>query len=91
MFTRVHLGCASDSFSLWGQNRREAPDDHGGCSVGDHPGNLDPVSEDNKHVADDIEAAIVVPSSIEEEMMLEAAELEEVEFGKRSQEGAAEG
>jgi hypothetical protein len=32
-----------------------------------------------KHVADDIEAAIDVPTSIEAEAMLEAAELEELE------------
>ncbi|MBT8202086.1 MAG: hypothetical protein HKN74_05495 [Acidimicrobiia bacterium] len=35
-----------------------------------------------KHVADDIEAAIHQPSSIEEEAMLEAAEIEEVESGE---------
>lgn len=36
-----------------------------------------------KHVADDIEAAIHQPTSIEEEAMLEAAEIEEVEYGTR--------
>lgn len=51
----------------------------------DHPG-FDPVSEDNKHAADDIEKAITVPSSIEEEMMLEAAELEEIEYGSAADE-----
>ena len=35
-----------------------------------------------KHVADEIEAAIDVPSSIEAEAMLEAAELEELEAGE---------
>ncbi len=44
---------------------------------------FDPVSEDEKHVADEIEAAVAIPSSIEEEMMLEAAELEEAEFGDK--------
>lgn len=34
----------------------------------------------NKHAADEIEAAVPIVSSIEEEMMLEAADLEEVEF-----------
>ena len=41
----------------------------------------DPVSDENKQVADDIESSIGRPSSIEEEMLLEAAELEEVEYG----------
>jgi hypothetical protein len=50
-----------------------------------NPGAFDPVSADNKHVADDIEAEIGFPVSIEEEMMLEAAELEESEFrGKQA-------
>lgn len=45
---------------------------------------FEPVSEDNKHAADEIEAAISIPSSIEEEMLLEAADLEEVEYGGSS-------
>ena len=40
----------------------------------------EPVSEENKHAADEIEAAVTIPASIEEKMMLEAAELEEVEY-----------
>ena len=47
---------------------------------------FDPVSEENKQVADDIESSIARPSSIEEEMLLEAAELEEVEYGTPSEE-----
>jgi len=35
---------------------------------------------DEKHVADEIEAAISAPASIEAEAMLEAAELEELKF-----------
>lgn len=35
-----------------------------------------------KHVADEIEAAIDVPTSIEAEAMLEAAEIEELEAGR---------
>jgi hypothetical protein len=35
---------------------------------------------DEKHVADEIEAAISQPASIEAEAMLEAAELEELKF-----------
>lgn len=45
----------------------------------------DPTKRDlekaEKHVADEIEAAIDVPSSIEAEAMLEAAEIEELEAG----------
>lgn len=43
-----------------------------------------PVSPDNKRIADGIEAEIRIPVSIEEEMMLEAAELEEVEYGDQT-------
>ena len=45
---------------------------------------FDPVTEDNKHLADEIEEAVSVPSSIEEEMLLEAADLEEIEYGTSS-------
>lgn len=38
-------------------------------------------NDDNKRIADEIEKAVAAPSSIEEEMLLEAAELEEAEFG----------
>ena len=37
------------------------------------------LQEAEKHVADEIEAAIDVPTSIEAEALLEAAELEELE------------
>ncbi|NIV58376.1 MAG: hypothetical protein GWN25_35105 [Actinobacteria bacterium] len=49
--------------------------------MSDKQPHFDPVSEDNKRAADAIEEAVAVPSSIEEEMLLEAAELEEAEFG----------
>jgi hypothetical protein len=39
---------------------------------------------DEKHVADEIEKAIPQASSIEEEAMLEAAELEELRFRRAS-------
>jgi hypothetical protein len=42
---------------------------------------FEPVSDENKRAADEIEASVFQASSIEEEMMLEAAELEEAEFG----------
>lgn len=49
-----------------------------------HPEAADPVSPDNKRVADSIEAAVGIPVSIEAEMLLEAAELEEVESGDQA-------
>lgn len=49
----------------------------------DHPSQYHPASDDNKRVADEVEGIVVVPSSIEEEMLLEAADLEEVEMHKR--------
>jgi hypothetical protein len=38
------------------------------------------IDREEKRVADDIEAAIPTASSIEAEMMLEAADIEELEF-----------
>lgn len=49
----------------------------------DHPSQFRPASDDNKRVADDIEASVVAPSGIEEEMLLEEADLEEVETHRR--------
>ena len=49
--------------------------------VGEKRSHHDPVTADNKQAADEIERVVSRPSSIEEEMLLEAAELEEVEFG----------
>ena len=43
-------------------------------------GNIDPHEADEKHVADEIEKAIKKPTSIEEEALLEAAEIEELQF-----------
>jgi hypothetical protein len=50
-----------------------------------HPEPFEPASTDNKRIADAIEAEVHVPVSIEEEMMLEAAELEEAEYGDQAQ------
>lgn len=47
-----------------------------------HQGQPDPVTAENKRVADEIEAEVHMPVSIEEEMLLEAADLEEIEFGE---------
>ena len=44
----------------------------------------DPLELDEKHVADEIEKAIPQPTSIEEEAMLEAAEIEELKFDEAS-------
>lgn len=44
----------------------------------------DPLEVEEKHVADEIEKAITHPTSIEEEALLEAAEIEEVKFGDKS-------
>lgn len=49
-----------------------------------HPGSPNPVSPDNKRIADDIEAEVRIPVSIEAEMLLEAAELEEAEYGDQA-------
>ncbi|NNC39744.1 MAG: hypothetical protein HKN80_03090 [Acidimicrobiia bacterium] len=43
-------------------------------------GDKDELELEEKHVADEIEAAIPQPASIEAEAMLEAAELEELKF-----------
>lgn len=48
----------------------------------DHPSQFHPASDDNKRVADEVEGVVVAASSIEEEMLLEAADLEELEMHK---------
>ena len=45
----------------------------------------DDLDQAEKHVAEEIEAAIDVPASIEAEAMLEAAELEELESAERKE------
>lgn len=52
--------------------------------IPNHPDPSDPVSADNKRIADAVEAAVHIPVSIEEEMLLEAAELEEAEYGDQA-------
>ncbi len=49
-----------------------------------HPESTDPVSPENKRIADGIEAEVGIPVSIEAEMLLEAAELEEAEYGDQA-------
>jgi hypothetical protein len=68
--------CAEGHHRQFPAERNAMPNDRHG---------FEPVSDDNKHAADDIEKAVVVPSSIEEEMMLEAAELEEAEYGSAAE------